>query len=75
MKELTQDLTLLVQSNAECKKDSKAINSELESLKQELAELETKLEGSKDCSDDAVDLEEKLSDFFQKGVRCLHRRI
>ncbi len=49
---LRNNLTLLVQSNAECKEDSKAIKPELESLKQELADLKTKMEKIKDCSDD-----------------------
>jgi hypothetical protein len=72
---LKENMTLLVQSNTECKNDSKAINSELESLKQELAELKTKLEGNKDCSDDAANLETKLSELFKKEFTDFAKKL
>jgi hypothetical protein len=70
MKGVTQDVKcLLVQSNAECQSDSKVINSELESLKQELAELKTTLKENKDCSDDAANLEAKLKEIFKREFK------
>jgi hypothetical protein len=63
---MATNFTSLIQSNAECKSDKEAINSELESLKQELADIKGKLEGNKDCTDDTVDLEMKFNALFLK---------
>jgi hypothetical protein len=63
---MATNFTSLIQSNAECKSDKEAINSELESLKQELADIKGKLEGNKDCTNKKADLEKKFNALFLK---------
>ncbi len=55
-----------------CKEDSKAIKSELESVKQELADLKTILEKIKDCSDD-LDVRQKLAILLKKSSMPLQK--
>ncbi len=66
---LGNNLTLLVQSNAECKNDSGSIHTELKSLKQELTDLKLTLKESKDCSVETANLETKLGELFKKEFK------
>jgi hypothetical protein len=72
---MAKNLTSLIQSNAECKSHKEAINSELKSLKEELADIKGKFSESKDCTDDTVDLEMKFGEFLQKEFNDLVKII
>jgi hypothetical protein len=66
LKALKQDVTSLVQSNVDCTSNYRTIDSELKSLKQELAELKTKFQESKDCNKETANLETRLIEHFKK---------
>jgi Leucine-rich repeat (LRR) protein len=72
---LGNNLTLLVQSNAECKNDSGSIHSELKSLKQELADLKLTLEEIKNYSDDKEKLKMELGELFKKEFKEFVREL
>jgi septal ring factor EnvC (AmiA/AmiB activator) len=59
---LENNLALLNQSNAECKRDKDAINHDLKKIKQEMAELKAKLEQM----DLSGIIHKKFDDFVQK---------
>jgi Leucine-rich repeat (LRR) protein len=56
LKELKDEMTLLIEVH----------DSEMKSVKQELAEMKTKMEQNKDCSDDAEKLKIELGALFKK---------
>jgi Leucine-rich repeat (LRR) protein len=56
LKELKDEMTLLIEVH----------DSEMKSVKQELAEMKTKMEQNKDCSDDLEKLKIELGELFKK---------